>query len=136
MVEHGVLVVVHQERHQRQRQRDTSGAPADRSRQAVPDRGRDGERDRRADHRVRTADQFEQRQQQQASGGGARQVVKIDAVHMLDGLADGQRDDRARSEERQRGGEVDQGQVPVGEIVSLRQQDGERQRSRAGCWLR
>ncbi len=33
---------------------------------------------------------------------------------------------RAGGEERQRGGEVDQGQVPVGEIVSLGQQDGER----------
>ncbi len=48
------------------------------------------------DHRVRTADQFEQRQQQKASDGGAGEVVEVDPVHLLDGLADGERDDARR----------------------------------------
>ena len=94
--EHGVLVVVHQEGDQRECQRHAPGAPAHRPGQAVPDRGSDGKRDRRGDHRVRTAHQFEQRQQQQASRRGARQVVEVDPVHLLDGFADDGRDDGAR----------------------------------------
>ena len=124
--EHGVLLVVDEEGDQGERQGHAAGAPADRPRQAVPDGGGDGEDDGGGDHRIRAADQFEQRQQQQASGGGADQVEEIDPVDVLDGLADGERDDGAGGEERQRGGEVDQGQVPVGEIVALGEEDGER----------
>src|ERR1019366_3618070 len=120
-----VFVVVDQEGDQGEGQRHTAGAPADRPRQAVPDGGGGGEGDGGGDHRVRTAHQLEQRQKEQASGGG--EVEEIDPVDLLDGFADGEGDDGAGGEEGQGGGEVDQGQVPVGEIVSLGQEDGKRQ---------
>ena len=124
--EHGVFVVVHQEGDQGECQCHAPGAPAHRPGQAVPDRGSDSKRGSRGDHRVRTAHQFEQRQQQQAPRRGARQIVEVDPVHLLDGFADDGRDDGARGEEGQRRREVDQRQVPIGKIVSLRQQDGQR----------
>ena len=93
----------------------------------MPDGGGGGEGDGGGDHRVRTAHQFEQRQQEQASNRGAHQVEEIDPVDPLDGLADGQGDDGAGGEEGQRRSEVDQGEVPVGEMVSLGQEDRERQ---------
>ena len=125
--EHGVLVVVDQEGDQGEGQCHAAGAPADRPRQAVPDGGGGGEGDGGGDHGVRTTDQFEQGQQEEASHGGAGEIEKVDPVDLPDGLADGERDDGAGSEEGQRGGEINQSQVPVGEIVSLGQKDGERQ---------
>src|ERR1019366_380831 len=93
----------------------------------VPDGGGGGEGDGGGDHGVRTAHQLEQRQKEKASNRGAGEVEEVDPVDLLDGFADGQRDDGAGGEEWQGGGEVDQGQIPVGEIVSLSEEDGKRQ---------
>ncbi len=124
--EHGVLLVVDEEGDQGEGQGDTAGAPADRARHAVPDGGSGGEGDSGGDHGVGSADEFEQRQQEKASGGGADEIEEIDPVDLLDGFANGERDDGSGGEEWKGGGEVDEGQIPVGEVVALGEEDGER----------
>ena len=115
-----VRAVVGEERHQR-----PAPAPrqrrAHRTRHAVPDGAGGGEQHGRQHHRAGPAEVIQQRNQQQASGGGAQQVEEVDPVDALDGFRNGQRDNRAGNEKRQRGGEIDQRQVPVAGLVLLRQ---------------
>ena len=87
---------------------------------------------RGGDDGARSAEPVEQRQQHEAAGRGAEQVEEIDAVDALDGLRDGQRDDRAGDEERQRGREVDEGQIEVAEVIPLNQDDEQRQQHAEG----
>ena len=124
--EHGVLLVVDEEGDQGEGQGDAAGAPADRPRETVPDGGGGGEGDGGGDHGIGPANEFEQRQQEKAAGGGADEIEEIDAVDLVNGFADGERDDGSGGEKWQGGGEVDEGQVPVGEVVALGEKDGER----------
>ncbi len=121
--QHRVLLVVDDEGEKGERDHHAAGAAADGARQAVPDRSGHGEGYGGNDDGVRTAYQPDHREQQEASGRGAGEVEEVDAVHVVDGFADGERDDRAGHEERQRGGEVDQREVPVGKRIALAKKD-------------
>ena len=71
--------------------------------------------------------EIQERDQQQAARGRPQQVEEVDPVHPLDGFGDGQRHDGPGHEERQGGGEVDEGQVPVGELLLLPQHHQQRE---------
>ena len=66
----------------------------------MPDGGRNREDDRRHNHRAGAAHQFEQRQQKKAADGGTGEVEEVDSVDLPNGFANGERDNRAGSEER------------------------------------
>ncbi len=111
-IQNVMVLVVGDERHQRQRQGHRCGAPVYRAGHAVPDGGRGGEDDRGGQHGAFAIEHAQQAHQQQAAGGGAEQVEKVDPVDAFHGLGNGQRDDGAGDEERQGGRKVDGRQLP------------------------
>ena len=80
----------------------------------------------RRDHGVGSAESVQKRNQHQASGGRARQIEKIGAVHALDGFGHGDRNHRPGEKERQRAGDVNGGQRAVSQFAGTRQNEPQR----------
>src|SRR5215469_6348184 len=76
---------------------------------------------------IAAADQGQEREQDEAANGCAEQVEEVDAVHFGDGLGDGERENDPGDYEGQRGGEVDEREIPVGRVIALREDDRQRQ---------
>ena len=89
---------------------------------------------RRRDHGVRSAEQVQERNQQQAAGGGAGEIPEIGAVDPLHRFPDGQRDHGSGKEERHGAGEVDQRQSGVTQLARREQNEQQRRdHRRAGA---
>ena len=102
--------VHHHQHHQQQRDQHRRRAPPEVARLMKPDGRRDGVEHAGGDHRVGSAESIEERNQHQASGGRARQIEEIGAIHALDGFRHGDRNHRPGQKERQRAGDVNRGQ--------------------------
>ena len=124
------LAVVGDQEHEHQRQRDRECPANHLASQVEPDGRRHGQNHGSRQHGIRTAEAVQQGQQQHAAHGRAHQVEEVDSVDALDGLRDGERNDGSAKEERQRAGEVDQGQSPVAEFARTREDKHQRAQHR------